>query len=473
MADLPLQLLPTAFAKWNVLDPIRPCKIGKVAYASLEPPGKAPMVVSSVYGQMKELVLFYPAVNDRETKRPYRYLNFMLELVASMPERGRTFIVVVENYESLPSDYEEELKKTAKKAGHLLKIVLIDYSKRTLSPWVQDAFLPISFDGVGGRQTYLVESKINEQNREASEALVQTRQANSPDDLNGVQYIKSSLPFVGGNVLAGEDFVLIGLHFSSKETLQEMGDQWLGKRHIVIGAATTLIQSWVGAKQTSDKVRNYYESDTRDQALFHLDLFISLAGKVWRRAFTECFVIGKPEVGFEGLEEAPKDVQQLVKDLIEKTNAAIDVMIEQLKQGMKDLGKKFKIIRNPLPLTYYDEKEERNGEIIYNRYWSWATANNCLVEQYYNRQQKQVRRVFLPSYGTKSNYAAFSDTSSTTKYGDWSYLAYYDKKNMLIWQKLNYEVVLLKEDYNPFIRRQGSLNCLTNCIKRVNAKPKY
>ncbi|MFK7799877.1 MAG: hypothetical protein AB8E82_20655 [Aureispira sp.] len=458
--QLPPKYLPAVFADWSAFKDTRPSDLKLVDYIYETPPGKVPKVVSSVHGKIQTLVLYYPSMQEVEEERVFCYQGFLLELISKMEGGRRRFIIAVEDHYNLPVSLDKALKKTAQEANHLLEIISITYRKRNLSSWAQDAFLPIQFeDDAGQTTTYLVESTaaINYYYKGSVEALDKAYKGSQ----EFVHY-ETKLPFVGGNVLSGDDFLLVGLHGSSK-VLTKAGSDWLGKNLILLSSKPTpFIREWGKRRKTSDGVLNYYQSSAADQTLFHLDLFITLAGKGLRRNTIEYIVVGEPVLGFDGLEAAPEDVRAIATRLLEETTQAIEEIIEQIQQGMEAIGKRYKIIRNPLPLTYYDQIEEKDSQPTSTRYWCWASYNNCLVEQY-EQEGDWIRSVFLPSYGGhNSNYSRYSD-----KYGSWRDLERFDKQNKTLWEeKLDYDVVLLEQDFNPFIRYQGSLNCLTNCIER-------
>lgn len=462
---LPALWLPTAFVQWKDLESTRPYYLEPVHKIEQQPPGINPRVVSSVDGKIKTLVLFYASLQEGEEKRVYCYSDFLIELIERIGSNSRRFIIAVEDHHTLPKKLEKQLVETAKKAGHQLEIVYVQYRKRFLTAWVQDVFLPIQFEKDGATHTYLVESTINYHYSNSIKALDEAH-----PNMQEFTHYRSSLPFVGGNVLSGDGFLLIGLHHSNKELLDKMGSDWIGNNYIPLSSKPTpYIQGWGNVKKTaSDGVLNYYLATAKDQTLFHLDLFITLGGKGLRRNTLEYIVIGEPVIGFDGIEQAPEDVQEMVQKLLAETGEAIEEMIEQIKEGLKRLDIRCKIIRNPLPLVYYDQREKnRQGNFIRKRYWAWATYNNALVERYKNTYGEEVRRVILPSYGQNSDYSQFSG-ESIRKFGNWKYLKKFDEANKRIWEKkLHYQVVLLQQDFNPFIRYQGSLNCLTNCIERT------
>lgn len=462
---LPTLWFPTAFTKWKDLETIRPYYLEPVHKMNQSPPGIHPKVVSSVDGKIKTLVLFYASLQEGEEKRVYCYSDFLIELIQKMGSKGRRFILAVEDHHILPEALQKQLQETAKRAGHKLEIVSVQYRKRFLTVWVQDVFLPIQFEQEGKVHTYLVESTINYHYSNSIKALDEAH-----PNMQEFTHCRSSLPFVGGNVLSGDGFLLIGLHHSNRELLDEMGSDWIGKQYIPLSSKPTpFVQNWGKMKKTaSDGVLNYYLASAKDQSLFHLDLFITLGGKGLRRNTIEYLVIGEPVIGFDGIEQAPEDVKEIAYKLIAETGTAIEEMIDQIKKGLQALDIRCKMIRNPLPLVYYDQREQKKeGNFIRKRYWCWATYNNALVERYKGSDGEEVRRVILPSYGQNSDYSQFSENRKR-KFGNWKYLAQFDEANKKIWEKkLHYEVVLLQQDFNPFVRHQGSLNCLTNCIERT------
>lgn len=238
----------------------------------------------------------------------------------------------------------------------------------------------------------------------------------------------------------------------------------MGKNIILLESKSTdLHLFWPECRSTSDGYCNKYEASAERQAVFHLDLFITLAGK--NKEGQEILVIGEPVIGFSMTDDIPFDIKELIKDVITQTTRAIEETVFHLKRELRNLSIPFKIIRNRLPLTYYDELIDHQK----TRYWCWASYNNCLVEHYYDNSgldPRVVKNVIMPSYGINSDYSSKKCAETRELYGSWTDLHIYDLQNQWLWEDLGYEVTLMRQDYNPFIRRQGSLNCLTNCIER-------
>ena len=472
MRHLPLKLLPSTFNCLPDLsqrmDNLNKSKIGSTISETEtlkvvpEPPGSNPKVVSSVYGKIKTLVLFYPTNKDNRKRSTYCYFEFLKELIQKFKEGGRRFILVVKkNNDNLLSDTEKELLEVlANKNKNTLHVMAIDYRAYQLTPWAQDAFLAVSYKVEGENQIYLIEPSNEDDNSNAI-SLVFDGDRNPNLNLNFL-HADSAVKFVGGNILAGDNFVLFGINKTTEEDIKDKGEKWFGKNRILLKTKVRgLFNESKKYKKTSDGYRNYYRFATENQVLFHLDVFITLAGK--NKVGEEVFVIGNPVIGFPLYENLPDDIIEIAKNLITRTSKGIDELIRSLKAQLCILNIPYEIIRNPMPLTYYDKMEYDKKY----RHWCWASYNNCLVESYCdpNSKERCIKNVLIPSYGIGSDYSGMSKEKEV--YGNWTELHKYDLQNKWIWEeKLGYKVVLLHQDFNPFMRLNGSLNCLTNCIER-------
>ena len=428
----------------------------------LVPPGEMPLALSSVYGQLKTIVLFFPTNSGRTV---YPYLNFLKEFVQKIGGTSRLFLLVVESRGLISQNEEKTLIKLAQKNHNRFQMVVIDYKSYDISPWAQDSFFPIKYKENNYYKTYLVEPCNTPRNRNIAEKITEYLQNELPLDLGvNIGFQRSPVPFVGGNMLVGSNFILIGLHRTDKNIIKQLGQKWIGKNIIVLESDSTLFNSWIKCKTTTDTYCNKYQADTKHQTIFHLDVFITLAGK--NQYGQEVLVFGQPVIGFSITDDLAPDIKALIKDTITETSKAIESMIAKVKEQFNNIGIPYKIIRNPLPLTYYDEIE--NGKKV--RYWCWATYNNCLVENYYDTKsldERRIKNIVMPSYGISSDYTKRKYKNTFFNCGTWTELYKYDLQNKWIWEELlGYHVILLRQDYNPFTRRQGSLNCLTNCIER-------
>lgn len=411
-------------------------------------PYTEPQITSSAYGKIKEIVLTCSLSED--DSRYIKYTEQCEELVRRMDDSERTFYIVLNK----KAQNIDAIKAKFKAASVKSKLRFIE-SDHPLDAWIQDDFLAVhALNSKGEPYTYLVEPK-NEYplNIHVAEAMAKEEQ--------NIEQLKAEIKFVGGNVLVGDDFVLIGIENESYD--RELIQQYFGKTPIFIGKKGVsrnpdrnpdFIYSKESTQETDERVvNNEYQGVSEDQLqpIYHLDVFITIAGKIIEDGEEKnLLVIGEPVLGAR----VPYKhiIESYVKQIITKSRKTINNVIKVL-ESFEDI--KFKIVRNPLPLTYGDSYNKKE------RTWFWATYNNCLVEI-----TDDAKRVWLPSYGIKSNYCDCDSASSRKKYGDWTELHSYDVMNKWIWESLGIEVMLLEEDYIPFAASRGALNCITNCIKR-------
>jgi hypothetical protein len=156
------------------------------------------------------------------------------------------------------------------------------------------------------------------------------------------------------------------------------------------------------------------------QPLFHIDMFVSLAGRDVNGTYT--VMVGSPEMAASILgEPLPEGAMQDVFD--------------DVAAGLSALG--FKVIRNPLPMAYDDDDTDNT------RYWYFATGNNVLT-------QDGPKKVWIPTYG----------------HGNWTKLAATDAENKRIWESLGYTVELLP-DFHPFAANLGAAHCIKKYLGRA------
>lgn len=428
---------------------------------TINAPGSNPRITSSVYGKLKTIILFFPTNGAYSI---YPYFEFVKELITQLKGSGRQFLLISES-NTFSREQCETLHYLAIKKRNLFYHVSIPYNSSDLAPWAQDSFLSITYEKDENKNTYLIEPYNKSSNKNAAKELVDNLESIEITNLK-LKHSDSLVPFVGGNVLISEHFTLIGINGTDKWKLQEYGEDWLGKNIILLESkSTNLYNYWLKSecRKTTDGYCNKYQGSSKGQAIFHLDIFITLAGR--NEQSQEVLVIGEPVIGFVITDDMSPDIKDLIKQIITQTTEAINQTINLLQKELQTLSIPFKVIRNPLPLTYYDEviKDKKT------RYWCWATYNNCLVEHYYSNEgldAEIIKNVIIPSYGISSDYSSSRCEYTKQKYGSWTDLHIYDLQNKWIWEMLGYNVTVMRKDYNPFVRRQGSLNCLTNCIER-------
>jgi len=439
-------------------------------FPSERPLGKAKMV-SSAHGKIKTLLFVLP--NNGQGPARYDIYKVFRELVSHM-KTIKTFIVLHHGNEfkeewglKLLNDYPNKI--------HPLKINPGD----KLDIWIQDHFYPINYINNNEQHTYLVAGKkiSSHYKKIIYNLLINPNGINTTRPTNNqLKFIDSPLPFEGGNILTGDDFVFVGEDSRyNNDTLHSTSDykEWFGHSPIFIKGEIPVMNSF----PSSDGFVNLFPKTQKyKQPLLHIDMFISLAG--YNKEKEYIIVVGEPMLDPEFPSNVPNDLFDCVHNWLSEIKTAIESIIIMLKE---QTSKKFKIVRTPLVLTYKDDVIEKN-EIKKVRHWFWATYNNCLVEIINAKNGQQgSKKVWLPSYGGatadySNRYMKDKDREKIAKemncsalkitYGNWSNLSKYDDWNERVWKGLGFETFLLKKNYIPFVHRGGALNCITNCIER-------
>ena len=256
----------------------------------------------------------------------------------------------------------------------------------------------------------------------------------------------SPLFFQGGNILVGDDFLLIG----ADDLCWSLRQGWIACRdgetenaavrralrlrldrgrtaHVVTARAPVHHQTTRAMRDRGEKwtERLYFGNvaGTR-QPLFHIDMFISLVGRTDDGRFK--LLVGDPRmaatmVGNAGWPDA-------------MVGAFDDIALQLSQRG-------FAVERNPLPLAYADNHRLRQ------RVWYFATSNNAIV-------QRDPPIVWMPSYG----------------HGRWRRFARTDAANRAVWERNGYEVRMLP-NCHPIAMRHGGAHCIAKCMARAAPRP--
>jgi hypothetical protein len=276
-----------------------------------------------------------------------------------------------------------------------------------------------------------------------ADALISDFVANNSDLAN----TQAPLYFQGGNLLIGDSFFMIGadypansLRYIDRVILPDPGEEssaavrrlyheYLDCEREMLEIGSTIPvpaqteepfqmdgEQWTEVKYFGNRVGT-------QQPLFHIDMFLTLAGRSRRGRYR--VLVGDPKMAARilGVPLWPHSMSDVFNDIA---------------RGLRKLG--FTVIRNPLPLVYVDDPDYKE------RLWYFATSNNALV-QVPVRGQKIV---WLPTYG----------------HGAWAELAATDRRNQEIWERLGFEVRLIG-DFHPFAENLGALHCIKKYLKRV------
>ena len=242
----------------------------------------------------------------------------------------------------------------------------------------------------------------------------------------------------GGNILKGDDFMIIGrdiLERNKKEFRIYKDDREGEKALDAAMAAFFGVQDifWAGTRKEMPMTRNVEQG--RYQPLFHVDMFITLGGKISNDEFL--IFVGKivmPE----------KSDSHVVNDLVKTMRKRLNKIAEKLEE--KHLGgHRIKVVR--IPLVF---------DAVYNKFLSF---NNCLVEIY-----GDTKNVFLPDYqGNDEDGDGILDDAA----GPPKNMRKYARDTQKKFEKYGFKVRWVKGDYLALSREMnGSLHCICKVLER-------
>ncbi|MFT5645928.1 MAG: hypothetical protein ACI976_000604 [Aureispira sp.] len=427
--------------------------------------------IPSSKGRIKTLLFVLP--KDRKLKSKFNFFPVLRELINKMP--NVQFIIIHRGSElNLDPIFKVWLKNHPK-----VDLKLIKNSKgeeatdADLSIWAQDHFYPLQVisKDKSPTTTYGMIGNIDSNFLFSLERIVSF----APKDniIPNFKLKQTNLAFEGGNILVGDDFMLVGANDYHPQAYEKC----FGIKTIFV--KTSIPPPYIEYYTSKDKFLNKFPlpSDIKRQPIFHLDMFLTLVGfNAEKTKYT--IVVGQPKLGVENLQDIDHEFYLVLNDWLTQMQASICSCINNLKNSFRDqLEVELDIVSIPLVLTYNDIVDLDTKK----REWFWATYNNCLVENIEaTHTQKSSKKVWLPSYGSPASDFSKKEMSSNLRadirqhlrigypviYGNWTYLEKYDQAGKYIWEALGFEVCLLEQSYIPFVRQYGSLNCFTNCIER-------
>lgn len=301
---------------------------------------------------------------------------------------------------------------------------IIDFDGDGPSAWSQDPFL-VRRDSSGGQ------SLVFGSNRSVCGGL----DGHLAKARGYARVVSISSPIDGGNILAGEASLLVGadlaLRWKNDGHDPQLGescpsDLETARKFIVIKGQAPI---------RKERPQRWFRGDDHDwredrdvalstngtyQPLFHIDMFISLAGA--GPDGRERVLVGDPRMAAEitglplpaGFQAEPFD--EIAQSLTEKNLA---------------------VWRNPLPIIAVDNDERKT------RNWIPLSYNNCLVQ----KSSSKGDMVWLPQYGNHDG------------------LAEADRENHRIWRELGFEASSAG-NFLSVARRLGSLRCLAKVLER-------
>lgn len=388
-----------------------------------------PRLVPTADGGLKSIVFTIPAYAFNGENNPV--WKVYQDLILKLPQQTSIYILA---HDSIAGSLTEWI------AAHKLdgRVELRQVPDRySMTIWAEDSFELVTENGT------------------ADLCLVQPHSHRRTDDGNigyrvseafGWKLSKVPLYFEGGNMLVGDDFILLGTDHavetyrdwsgnllkagqSISKTIAELFQRYLDKDRILyfVGCSMQLPAQQrrtvtINGEQWTELIFMKNGGGTV-QPIFHIDMFITLAGRNSEGKYQ--LLIGDPA---------------MAAGMLHQTNNALTTpdAFDEVADTLKRLG--FEVIRNPLPLVYVDDPG------IKVRKWYFASYNNALVQV----KQDNERTVWLPTYG----------------HGHWPELALTDQENKRIWQELGFTVIQLA-DFHPFAENAGSAHCIKKYIREV------
>ena len=386
--------------------------------------------VSHAHGRLRHLLLWFP--REAAVRRGYR--RVYADLLARLPTSTRLTVLV---HPGAADVLAELLERSGRDAT---TTVVPSGEDLRFSVWAQDPCV-VLHDGRDGTALLVPARFDRQQDARAVEVVAEAI---------GAEVVPSPLAFHGGDVLAADDFVLIGRH-SLEATVATLADDPASasrvdgnaaalerftdliaadRRLLVVGTDRALPEGRLRTARVRgrDVVEILPGGGGSPHPLIHLDMFLTLAGRGNDGRYR--VLVGSPVLADELLGRPVID-EALAEHLD-------DVAAQLAADG-------FEVVRNPLPLTYGDGRREIDGELRDVRLWYLATSNNCLVQI----DEDTGDHVWLPTYG----------------HGAWRELAAADAANRRIWEELGFVVHRLT-GFHTFTQRFGALHCIAKELDR-------
>ena len=403
-----------------------------LARPTTTPVGRA---VSSAHGPLGHLLLWFP--REAAVRRGYR--EVYADLFARLP--ATTLVTALVH----PGAVEVLTELLDRSGRHATTTLVPSGDDLRFSVWAQDPCLVVRDDGDGMR--LLTPSGFDrQQDARAVEVIA---------DAIGAEVVPTGLAFHGGDVLSGDDFVLVGRHGLDATVAMLADDPAVAAgadpHALALERFTDLVAGdrrlWIVGTEQALPEQRLRTTRVRGRAvieilpggggsphpLIHLDMFLTLAGRGPDGRYR--LLLGSPALADEILGRATVD-------------EALAEHLDDIAAQLVDEG--FEVVRNPLPLTYGHGRREVDGELCDVRLWYLATSNNCLVQV----DEDAGHEVWLPTYG----------------HGAWRELAATDEASRRIWEQLGFEVHQLT-GFHTFTQRFGALHCIAKELDRRPVPP--
>ena len=403
-----------------------------------------PRIVSSAHGPLRHVMVWYPP--ETGSFRPYRAAY--RDMLRLLPAATKLTMVVH------PASLADAEQLTANTTRDVELVVTPEWVNFTV--WAEDACVVVEDRAADPPVTYITEPF--EFLRAGDQIVADLVAQASP-----LQATQLPLIFQGGNILIGDDFVFVGRDYldESIAKAREIGHIEGFPERGTQAAQETFIRDLFRRTFDPDREVHFLESDPRGrvgssvveedgrrifdevevgrgarQPIFHIDMFISLAGRDPQSGRYRVLV-GDTRLAHELLDWPPVE-----HDIA----GEFDDIADQLSRSG------FAVQRTPLP--WVPSLEERPGRVQLDdgtvarfdatRRWYHATSNNCLVQIDGDR-----RDVWLPTYG----------------YGEQQVLEASDRSHRRTWEQMGFTVHQFG-DFNAFAFNLGALHCIKKYLAR-------
>ncbi len=369
---------------------------------------------SSCSGSIAHILFSLPASEARQFSVVY------CSLIDALPVETR--ITIVAEHCAIPIARRWILQWSAHRA-----VQIVDAGRDVrLTPWVRDGQLAIT-----SGQPSLLKSRSNKREDDGRVADLLHRSAIC-------QTTHARFDFEGGNLLLSEDYLIVGADTVNKmdgetdvEKLFRLSSAFAEfdprQRQIIsinsripVPVEETFTSSLDGRPWNEQAY--FGNSKGTCQPLFHIDMFLSFAGKT--ADGRQRILVGDPALAAHLLNEQVHPFAMANH---------FDAIADDLRlSGLE-------VIRNPMALIYMDRSDETK------RIWYHATSNNVLVQESHDCGNI----VWLPQFG----------------HDNWPELHRIDAYNQLLWESFGYEVRLIPK-CQLLAENLGGIHCMTNVLAR-------
>ena len=412
-----------------------------------------PQAVPSAEGKIEEMIMMYPHFSLQNFTSCGTVVQ---DLLTQMPETTFTFFVYQHPGET---DYSSKLYELVAAAGRSsASIRVVTNNSSDFTPWIRDPFFPVRNvlgSKAGPAFAHLMQPESFSRGGLDDDEIAPDLSAAAPDTFTN---FKVPILFQGGDILVGDTFFLVGNdcrlqsesivgpptknnrtpieslfkeHFSEdKQAIDISYNQRIFDVAIPVYNRTNSGISGPNAP-TVKYPYNPESSTDQSQPIFHLDLFITLAGRASGKAGAPyVLVVGQPTITADPTLPGYPAIVQHITTITTMINTTINMLEEN--QNVE-----FQIERIPLPMVCVQDKANNTVNCF------WASYNNCLVE-IASATEKQI---WLPTYGD-DDWATGTLAAATAT-----------------WTGLGFKVNTLT-NYTEYAQQYGAAHCITNEWKR-------